>query len=111
MGQDEHPLALSPVLEYSPLLQHDNVCRVILLGVLMYAASSGRYTASSAEQPLNALSTMVTVLLQLTCTEVSDVHESNAKLEIDATLHGIIIDLRPENAKVEFSRSEITEPG
>ena len=77
----------------------------------MYAASSGRYTASSAGQPSNASSIIVTVLLQLTCTVVSDLQESNAELDIDATLNGITIDLRPEIAKVDDSISESTEPG
>ena len=38
-------------------------------------------------------------------------HESNAKFEIEATLNGITIDLRPEKAKVEASIRESTEPG
>ena len=38
-------------------------------------------------------------------------HASNAKFEIEATLNGITIDLRPEKAKVEASIREITEPG
>ena len=42
---------------------------------------------------------------------MSDVHESNANFDIDATLNGIIIDLRREYAKVETSISEITDPG
>ena len=38
-------------------------------------------------------------------------HESNAKFEIEATLKGITIDLRPESANVDASISEITDPG
>ena len=38
-------------------------------------------------------------------------HESNANFEIDATLNGMTIDLRPEKAKVEASIREITDPG
>ena len=44
-------------------------------------------------------------------TVTNDVQEANAELDIDATLNGITIDLRPEIAKVDDSISESTEPG
>ena len=90
-----------------PLPQHESAWRIL---VPSYVATTGRYTARSFVQPLNAVSTIVIVLLQLTCTVVSDRQLRKVLSEIDATLSGIAIDLRPEDENVDGSMVCNTEP-